>query len=45
MSRKYFYLFQNYFSSLSQGHIQNFERNGTNSICIRVKNFAKSVNF
>ena len=28
-----------------QGYIQNFERNWNNSICIRVNNFAESVNF
>ena len=26
-------------------HIQNFERNWKTSICIRVNNFTKSVNF
>ena len=30
---------------ISQGYIQNLGRNWKNSICIRVNNFAKSVNF
>ena len=30
---------------ISQGFMQNFERNWKNSICIRVNNFAISVNF
>ena len=30
---------------ISQGYIENFERNSKNSICITVNNFAKSVNF
>ena len=30
---------------ISQGYLQNFERNWKNSISIRVKNFGKSVNF
>ena len=30
---------------ISQRYIENFERNRKNSICIRVKNFVKSVNF
>ena len=29
----------------SQGYIQNFESNWKKSICIRVSNFAKSINF
>ena len=45
LPRYWIYLLQNYFSSLSQGYIQNFERNWKDSICIRVKNFAKPVNF
>ena len=54
MSRNFFflkhnwiYLPQNYFFELclSQGYIQNFERNLKNLICIRVNNFDKSINF
>ena len=30
---------------ISQGYIQNFEWSWKNSICIRVNNSAKSVNF
>ena len=39
------YLLQNYFLSISQGYMQNFEKNSKNLICIRVNNFAKPVNF
>ena len=45
LPRNWIYLQKNYFASLSRGYIQNFERNWKNSICIRVNNFAKSVNF
>ena len=30
---------------LSQGYIQNFERNWENSICIRANNIARSLNY
>ena len=30
---------------MSQGYTQNFEKNCKSSICIRVNNFDKSVNF
>ena len=30
---------------ISQGYIQNFERNLKNSICIKVNNFATPVKF
>ena len=33
------------YTYISQGYIQKFERNWKNSIYIRAKNFAKSVNF
>ena len=53
MPRKFFcllrnriYLLQNYFSSfVYKGYIQSLERNLKNLICMRVNNFAKSVNF
>ena len=32
-------------ANIFQGYMQNFERNWKNPICIRVTNFAKSVNF
>ena len=54
MSRKIFCLPHNWIYLLylltffelciSQGYIQNFERNWKNSVCIRINNFAKSAN-
>ena len=31
-------------ANIFQGYMQNFERNWKNPVCIRVTNFAKSVN-
>ena len=38
-SKKFFEL------CISQGYIQNFERNWKNSVCIRISNLAKFANF